>query len=79
MELYEANQPSGYSMMATSNINHHVISITAYLISAHVNAQLHYHQQSIHEPQTISEPLSSTTDISSPSSRTQYEYIHREV
>ena len=48
--------------MGTSSMKH-VMSITDCLISAHINAQHHYHWQSICNQDTIEELLSSAIGI----------------
>ena len=50
------------SILSTSSVKR-VMSITDYLISAHVSAQQHYHQQAVCNQGTIEELLSSDTGI----------------
>ena len=70
------NQPS---IVATSSIKH-TMSAKEYLISAHVSAQQHYRQQSVHKQGTKRELLSSATGIASHSAtRSSYSTIYKEV
>ena len=62
------------SILATSSIKH-MMSVTDYLISAHVSAQQHYRQQL---QGAIKKPMPSPAKVTS-SSTTGYENIHQEV
>ena len=65
--------------MATSSIKH-TMSAKEYLISAHVSAQRHYHQQSVRKQGNKRELLSSAIEIVSHSTiRSSYNAIHKEV
>ena len=66
--------------MATSSIKNTMTAAKEYLIFSHVSAQQYYHQQSVHVQETMSELISSATEIISHSAtRSSYNAIHKEV
>ena len=79
MRVTEIDHHNDATIVVTSSIKH-TMSVTDYLISAHVSAQQYYRQQSTCKQETMRELLSTASEITSHSIiQSSYSTIHKEV